>query len=712
MQKCYLFFLGLFLFMPALFAEEFSLAGHWVGHINVNGQILNIDIDFTQQKDQTWQGDITIPQQNAKDLPLNTITITPEQISFKIANIPGDPTFQGKFSTTGDLLSGRFLQAGQTYTFELKRTLSPKEQAKEQLKEIDAIIDQALKDFAVPGLGLAVIADQEIIIAKGYGFREVEKQLPVTPQTLFAIGSTSKAFTAFVLASLIDEGKLSWDQSLFEIMPDFRLKDAYTTQHLTVRDILSHQSGLPRHDLMWYNSPTGRKELYQRLRYLEPVQELREGYRYQNLMFMTAGIIAERLTGKSWEDNVRERILTPLGMTRTNFSVEESQKDHDFAAPYRRKKQEKSLFSFLTGQKPAYEKIPFRDIANVGPAGSINSCPEDMARWVQMHLKKGVVGEKRLLEEQTLIEMHTPQVSLRAYPQKKETLLLSYGLAWIIDAYRGHYRVSHGGNIDGFSALVTFLPFENIGIVVLTNKNASGLPDLITCEIMDRLLKSESFPWLEDAKSKIEAANKMSEEGKEKKEATRVANTTPSHTLADYVGQYAHLGYGTVDIQLQNNQLHLTYNKIEVPLDHWHYDVFMGSENAPDPTFAQLQVQFQTDFKGNITELLIPLDAELAPTRFQRKPDARLTDPAHLQRFVGKYALSGALVSVSLKGNVLEVFLAGQPPYELIPEKGSTFQLKGLTGFSVCFIEEGEQIKEIQFHQPNGVFTAARIEQK
>src|SRR5215468_6078573 len=198
----------------------------------------------------------------------------------------------------------------------------------------DGFVEQVMKDWKVPGLAVAVVKDGKVIYAKGFGYRDVKKGLKVTPDTLFAIGSCSKAFTATAMAILADEGKLDWDKPVRNYLPDLMLHDGYATEHIRPRDLVTHQSGLPRHDMVWYGSPLSRKELYDRLRYLEPSRPLHAKYQYNNLMFMTAGLLVERLSGVTWEQFVRTRILDPLGMKNTNFSVSDSEKSSDFAQPY------------------------------------------------------------------------------------------------------------------------------------------------------------------------------------------------------------------------------------------------------------------------------------------------------------------------------------------------------------------------------------------
>src|SRR5205085_2829425 len=459
--------------------------------------------------------------------------------------------------------------------------------------------------------------------------RDVEKQLPVTADTLFAIGSSTKAFTTFVLGTLVDEGKLEWDKPVRNYIPWFKLYDPSATERLTVRDLVTHRSGLPRHDLVWYNNyEASRKSLVERLPYLEPSADLREKFQYNNLMFLTAGYLTEVVTGKSWEEAVRERILVPLGMTRTNFSVTDSQKEADAALPYR-----------LNDKK--VERMPFRPITNLGPAGSINSSVNEMSRWVIAHLNGGKYGDKRIANAATVEDMHLAHMTTGATIGRPDVSPTDYGMGWFVNTYRGHRRVEHGGNIDGFSANVALFPQDGVGVVVLTNLNGTPLRDLIVNVIADRLLKIEPVNWIAEAAAVRAAAEAAQKEGEKKKQATRVQGTQPAHKLEEYTGDYEHPGYGSLKVTLQEGKLEATFNGIHTPLEHWHYETFNGMK-AADSTFEDMKYTFQTDVNGYVARIAVPFEAAVKEIIFTKKPNARLYEAAYLKRFAGTYALPGA----------------------------------------------------------------------
>ncbi|MGB2984470.1 MAG: serine hydrolase, partial [Phycisphaerae bacterium] len=512
-------------------------------------------IDF-EKKGDAWEGKISIPMQNAKDIPLANITVEGVNVAFDMPGVPGDPKFSGEFSEDGEKISGEFTQGGVTATFKLERKEDRGPAAREALEGFEEFIDQALRDWETPGLAIGIVLDDEVIYARGFGLRDIEKELPVTPETLFAIGSCTKAFTTFVLGMLVDEGKLDLDKPVGDYLPGFRLYDEHAGTHLTPRDLVTHRSGLPRHDLAWYNSDFDRATLVERLPYYQPNKDLRETWQYNNMMFLTAGYLAGQLAGGTWEQAVRERIFDPLGMTQSNFSVDDSQKAPDFALPYEEKDDE-------------IRKMAFRNIDNVGPAGSINSNIEDMTKWMMVHLNKGKLGGKEIINKATLTDMHTPHMAIAAIPEEKEFSPASYGLGWMVDTYRGHYRVHHGGNIDGFSALVTLFPRDGLGIVTFANKNAAAMPKLATIHAADRVLGLEYKDWNGEALEKWKLGKQARKEAEEKKETLRKPGTKPAHALEEYAGEYEHPGYGLLKIELKYEQLVMVVNNIVTPLVHW-----------------------------------------------------------------------------------------------------------------------------------------------
>jgi len=337
------------LFMSAilvcgLYAETpHPLAGHWEGAIKLQPEMqLEVRIDLAIDETSKWKGTIDIPAPGAKGLPLINVSLQDSRVGFEIENVPGKPSFSGELSADSNKIAGNFTQAGQTFPFELERKAAPASKAgktdDEILKELRELIKVEMEQWHVPGLGLAIIKDGKILTLEGFGVRDLKSGQPVTADTLFAIGSSTKSFTATSLGITIAEGKARWDEPVKKYLPGFELKDEFASERMTPLDLLTHQSGLPRHDLVWYNNQFTREQLFQRLKYLSPNEDFREIFQYQNLMFMTAGYLAGQLQGKPWEDVVREKIFQPLQMNASNFSVIESQKTADYALPVNMKK--------------------------------------------------------------------------------------------------------------------------------------------------------------------------------------------------------------------------------------------------------------------------------------------------------------------------------------------------------------------------------------
>jgi CubicO group peptidase (beta-lactamase class C family) len=574
--------------------------------------------------------------------------------------------------------------------------------ARSALQGIDKVAGQAIEDFNVPGLGIAIVAGGEVVYAQGFGYRNVEKKLPMTGDSLFAIGSTTKAMTNTLLGMLVDDGKLDWDTPVRVYLPGFRLSDPLITERITPRDMVTHRSGLPRHDLLWYNNnESTRPEIIQRLAYLELSEDLRVKFQYNNLMYLTAGYLAGRLSGGTWEEMIRERLFEPLGMARTNLSVSDSQKDPDHALPYRENDDTDEL-----------ELIPFRPIDLVGPAGAVNSSVKEMASWLLFNLNGGKVGGQQLVNSSTLAEIHSPHMTTGETPERPEISASTYGLGWGIDTYRGHRRVAHGGGIDGFITSVMLFPDDGVGLVAFNNRG-SGLPALINQHAADLILGLEKIDWIDEALEERKKGKEAAKEAEERKEAVRVQGTSPSHPLADYAGDYEHPGYGRLRIQMDGGTLSVDYNGIAAPIEHWHYDVWSGAETEGDKTFEDQKFLFRTNVNGLIAEVVSLLEPRAEPIVFRKKTDSRLSDPDYLRGFVGTYeTATGTKLKVELSGDTLGVTIPGQPRLTLEPDLSGRFVIQEARQVSIGFELDasGRAVKAI-LYQPSGVFEAPRIEE-
>jgi CubicO group peptidase (beta-lactamase class C family) len=472
------------------------------------------------------------------------------------------------------------------------------------LNGLEPFVEQIMKDWHVPGLAVAIVKDGNVVYAKGFGSRDLNKGLKVTTDTLFAIGSCSKAFTATAMGILVDEKKLDWDKPLRDYLPDFKLSDSYATEHIRPRDLVTHQSGLPRHDMMWYGSPLSRKELYDRLQYLEPSKPLHAKFQYNNLMFMTAGMLVERISGSSWEEFVRRKILDPLGMKTSNFSVNDSQKMPDFSLPYRE-------------ADGVVREIPFRNIDAIGPAGSINSSVNEMAKWLLLQLNKGKVDSRSIISEKNLGEIHTPQIVAGGDLKYDESFYTSYAMGWMVTSYRGHPVLAHGGGIDGFTSQVRFLPKDQLGVVVLTN-STSPASGLIANNAIDRMLGLTEAPLAQRAKEDFDKARAAQVKAKLEDEAKRKKDALPTHALKEYTGEYEHPAYQTLTITQEGEQLKADLHTLSGKLKHYHYDIFQGVEGAAG--IGGIKLTFLMNRAGEIDRVSLPFESSVKEIVFTRKP--------------------------------------------------------------------------------------------
>jgi CubicO group peptidase (beta-lactamase class C family) len=683
-------------------AQPVSPAGTWEGSVSVPGSELKIAVTLRQVRGAAWSGTIDIPAQGARDMPLGNVTVAGSDVSFALPAVPGSPTFKGTLSADGGSITGTFAQAGQTAPFKLQRRADPAAVAKSALAGFDEFVDAAMKSWGVPGLAIAIVKDGQVVLAKGYGLRNVEKKLPVTPDSIFAIGSSTKAFTTMALGILVEEGKLSWDEPVVTYLPRFRLHDEVASKRMTPRDLVTHRSGLPRHDLVWYNAKLTRQELVDRLPFLEPNEDFRAKFQYQNLMYLTAGHLSAEVAAVPWEEVLRTRILNPIGMKNSNFAVAESQKSSDFASPYTLK------------DKTAID-IPFRVIDTVGPAGSINASVNDMTKWLQLHLGGGTVDGRRIVAARQIQDMHRPQMVIQSFPglaDDPEIQQLSYGLGWFVESYRGKKRVHHGGNIDGFSAMVALMPDDGVGVVVLTNLNATPLPTIVARHATDRMLGLDPIDWNGRALKRREVSEKANETAKKSAGEERKTGTKPAHALEEYAGAYDHPAYGAVTVKQDGAALTAQFHDIPMRLNHWHYETFRGEVDDKSLSELKLFFQFFTDGQGEVDRLTVPFEPSVDPILFKKRPPAQLTDATFLRQLAGDYAMAenpAFKMSVTLNGSTLSLTLPGQAPIVLEPAHGTTFRLKGLSGFAARFIVETGKPTTLRLIQPTGVFTLTKV---
>lgn len=575
-----------------------------------------------------------------------------------------------------------------------------------RLAGLDAELQQLLEKWHAPGFAVAVVEKNKLIYARGFGYRDAEMKLAVTPHTQFAIGSCTKAFTSALLGILKEENKLSFDDSPIQFIPELRFSRPELNNLITIRDIMTHRTGLPRHDFSWYLFPThSRDSLVRRIAHQPPFAGIREKYYYNNFMFLLQGVIAERITGKSWEENIKEKFFEPLQMTQSTAVIDGLKHGTEAAKGYR------------LVNKTKLERVNYYDIAAMGPAGSINSSVTEMANWVITWINGGKFNGKQILPAAYVKEAISSHTIVNAEPpdaQYPDIQMGNYGYGWFLSSYKGHYRAEHGGNIDGFSANTSFFPTDSIGIVVLTNQSGSVLPQLIRNMISDRMLNLKRTDWNAYFTKRMEDAEKQQQAAQAAARSTQKKNTRPSHNLHEYTGTYFHPGYGKLHLFVANDSLFARAKLKTFWLKHYHYDVFVPfeKENGKIDTTASgnLKFNFLTGDNGEVTAALIKLEPAVDALEFKRTPRTIDVKPEVLQSYVGEYELMGVTARFYLKEDkaVLYLLVPAQPEYELLPIEKHVFAIRNLDGYKVKFTEADGKITEVTFIQPNGTFVARR----
>ncbi|WP_299112847.1 serine hydrolase [uncultured Winogradskyella sp.] len=579
-------------------------------------------------------------------------------------------------------------------------------QTDKRLKGIEKQFNSVLESTKAAGFAVAIVEGDKIIYAKGFGYADYENKIPANANTLFAIGSSTKAFTSALLGLLREEDKLDFDDSPLKYVPNLEFYNDDMNNTIIIKDLMRHSTGLPRHDGAWYFFPSHDKDtLVSRMQYHEPFTGVRQKWYYNNFGFLLQGVITEKLTGESWEKNIEDKFFKPLGMNRSKTRIDGMKNGTNTA------------FGYTLDEDRAIEKMGYYDIAGMSPAGSINSSVNDMSKWLMTWINKGKYGEEQIIPENYVKEaMSSQMVAAAGYPNEElpDMQYANYGYGWFLHSYKGHYMVEHGGNIDGFSASVALYPTDSLGIVVLANQNGSAVPRLIRNIAADHMLKVKKTAWAQQHKEDTEKALKAQEDAKDDRESSNVKGTKPSHAKLDYTGTYEHKGYGKVDIIVENDTLFTQLNNKRQYLHHYHYDTFElidVIEGKVDTAAIgrSLKITFSTNEAGDIDYGRVGIEPMVDPIAFKRTPNIIDVAIEALERYVGKYDLMGTEIKVYIKDeNVLYAFVPNQPEYELVPTAEHKFNLKVLDGFKVEFIDTDGEINEVKFIQPNGTFVAKR----
>lgn len=446
-------------------------------------------------------------------------------------------------------------------------------------KDIDDYAARILKEFEVPGMAVAVVKDGKVVHARGYGVKKLGETEPFTSNTLMGVASNSKAFTAAALAILVDEGKIAWDDAVIKHLPSFQMYDPYVTREMTIRDLLTHRSGLPlgAGDLMfWPQTTFTREEIVQRIRYLKPNTSFRTAYAYDNLLYLVAGEVIRTVAGKTWDDFIKERIFTPVGMTRSNTSITEFRSGDDIATPH---------------AKADGKLVPIKyiNIDNIAPAGSINSCITDMAKWMIVQLDSGVIGkgsspEKTLFSKGQNREMWSPVTIMpngNPYPElaPMKRMFRAYGLGWGVSDFRGNKIVTHDGGLAGQESRVVLMPDKKLGVVVLVNKELSDAAYAsMVYHILDGYLGVSEHDWIKGYHSFKKWQAEATAAKVEQQSAARNTTSKPSLPMTKYDGTYRDAWYGDVTIGEENGERIMRFSRTPLlvgKIEHWQYDTFI-----------------------------------------------------------------------------------------------------------------------------------------
>src|SRR5580692_8224290 len=419
--------------------------------------------------------------------------------------------------------------------------------------DLDSYVANSMKTFDVPGMAVAIVKDGKVIVAKGYGVRKLGDPTAVDEHTMFGIGSNTKAFTTAALEMLMDAGKLSWDDPVYQRLPGFVMYDPHVSHEMTVRDLLTHRSGMGLGEgdlLFWPKTTYTRDEIIYKLRFMKPASSFRSKYAYDNLLYMTAGQIIPAVTGVSWDEFIQRNIFLPLGMNHSNTTSKAFKAGDDYAFPHSR----------VDGK---LQVIALEDLDNVGPAGSINSCAADMAKWMLLQLNRGKFTDRegRLFSEERSREMWTPQTILPTDDPRPGQLaslqanFADYALGWGLRDYHGRKLIGHTGGVAGFVSRVMLVPEENLGVVVLTNAEEGGAFDSILYHVLDHYFHLPPTDWIVAFKSRKDTEEKEAAEAMRKAEGARAADSKPSLPLGKYAGVYTDAWYGPITIRQENTGL-------------------------------------------------------------------------------------------------------------------------------------------------------------
>jgi CubicO group peptidase (beta-lactamase class C family) len=461
----------------------------------------------------------------------------------------------------------RFAFAGSLLSFAFTAAVAQSRQVADPLAGLDAYTAKAVADWKVPGLAIAVVKDGRIVFARGYGVRELGKPAPVDTQTLFAIGSTTKAMTSASLGMLVDEGKLHWDDKVTKILPGFQLADPYVTRELTVRDLLTHRAGLPNADVLWYRADNSAEEVLRRVRFAEPAYSFRSSFIYQNIMYAVAGQIVATQSGMPWDQFVRTRIFAPIGMVNAVPLLDSARRRSNVASPH-----------YLLDD--TLRVVSNASVDAVAAAGAVWASVADMARWMRFVLDSARVDGRRLLKPETYAEWLKPETMVTPeefYPTVRLTKphWTTYAFGWFQEDYSGHMVDFHTGSIDGMVAIIGLVPDARLGVYVLANLDHAEVRHALMYRVFDAYLGNPARDWSADLLRLYGGLLAAADSARQRTIARRIPDTRPSLPLSQYAATYVDSLVGDVVVTAEGNKLRLRTSSIHAgTLEHWEYDTF------------------------------------------------------------------------------------------------------------------------------------------
>ncbi|HET9887906.1 MAG TPA: serine hydrolase, partial [bacterium] len=518
-------------------------------------------------------------------------------------------------------------------------------------------------------------------------------------KTMFQIGSNTKLFTVIAAGLLVNEGQLTWDQPVRESVPSIQFYNDALNSSVTLRDMLSHRTGITRHDMIWYQSTDSRAQLFEKLKYMEPQEPLRTTFLYNNMMYSAAGRIIEMKSGKTWEEFVQERIFGPLGMDHSMFTIEEMMQQPEYAVGYTEKRDSFELYN-----TPFWE-----DTEGVAPAGAITSNLEDLSHWVIALLNNGQFKGRQVIPAEVVKATLEPSIAMpNSMGEARgfwENLNAAYGMGRWTSSYRGHLLAFHGGDLPGFHSQISMMPQDNIGVMVFViGDHCASLYNTISYNVYEKLLGMSETPWSDRMREARLKGKEAGQQARAKAGEDRVKGTKPTHKLKEYVGQYEHPAYGLLTIGMEKDHLTFDFHKIRLPLSHFHYNRFDTPDDEHDGKWS---VNFAVNPQGDIDKALMSLDeSEVVFTR-----QAAALDPTVVAQLAGSYETPGGakFQVVAKQGGGLALVFPGAPEDELIPYKGLQFRTKEFSDVVFEFIMENGRVKSSKQRDASGEYTFKRI---